>query len=307
MLNLKDLLYFVQVVDRGGFSAAGRSLRIPKSTLSHRVQQLEASLGVRLVSRNSRRFGMTDIGRQFYENALSTLQQAEITEASVRQHLSEPSGVIRITTPVAIAQFALRNLLPAFLAKYPKVRIVQYATDVQLDIVADGFDLALRGHSRPLLSSTLVQRKIAGVPWLLFAGSDYLDRAGTPERPADLAGHDAIAMAQESAATWRLQRARAKDVVIPIEPRFTSNDMVALKQAACTGLGIVALPAYVCWPEVQTGALRPVLPGWSAADSSVTALIPYRHGLLPAVRVLIDYLAAEFPRAVAIDLDGTKN
>ena len=94
MLDLKDLSYFVNVVDRGGFSAAGRSLRIPKSTLSHRIQQLEASLGVRLVNRTSRRFGVTEIGRDFYQNAIATLLQAEHTEASIRQHLSEPSGAL---------------------------------------------------------------------------------------------------------------------------------------------------------------------------------------------------------------------
>lgn len=303
MLDLKDLLYFVQSVDRGGFSAAGRSLRIPKSTVSHRVQQLEETLGVRLVNRTSRRFGLTEIGREFYENALATLEQAEITEASIRQHLSEPSGVISLTTPVAIAQFALRDLLPRFLAQYPKVRIVQHATDVQVDIVAEGFDLALRGHSQPLPSSTLIQRKIADVPWLLFAGSEYLDRAGTPKKPSELTEHAAIAMGREAAATWRLQRPRSQDVVIAIEPRFTSNDMVALKQAACAGLGVVALPAYVCWPEVEAGQLRQVLPGWVAANSSVTALIPYRRGLLPAVRALVDFLAAEFPQAVAIGLN----
>ena len=301
MLELKDLFYFVQVVDRGGFSAAGRGLRIPKSTLSHRIQQMEETLGVRLVNRTSRRFGMTEIGRDFYENALATLQQAEITEASVRRHLSEPSGVVRLATSVAIAQFALRDLLPAFLARYPKVRIVQHATDAQIDIVAEGFDLALRGHSQPLPSSTLVQRKIADVPWLLFAGSDYLAQAGTPMKPDDLAGHAAIAMERKNAASWRLRHPRHQDVEIAIEPRFKSNDMVALKQAACAGLGIVALPAYVCWPEVQAASLRHVLPGWVAEESSVTALIPYRRGLLPAVRALLDYLAEELPRAVALN------
>jgi DNA-binding transcriptional LysR family regulator len=304
MLDLKDLHYFVQVVDRGGFSAAGRSLRIPKSTLSHRIQQLEESLGVRLVNRTSRRFGMTEIGRGFYENALATLQQAEVAEASIRQHLSEPSGVVRITTPVAIAQFALRDLLPAFLARYPKVRVIQHATDVHVDIVAEGFDLALRGHSQPLPNSTLVQRKIASVAWLLFAGTDYLEQAGAPKKPADLTGHAVIALGQDAGTTWQLQRPRHPDAVVPIEPRFTSNDMVALKQAACAGLGIVALPAYVCWPEVQAGQMRQVLPGWTSQEASITALLPYRRVLLPAVRVLVDYLAAEFPRAVAVDLEN---
>lgn len=300
MLDLKDLYYFVQVVDRGGFTAAGRTLRVPKSTLSHRVQQLEASLGIRLVNRTSRRFGMTEVGRTFYDHAVATLRQAEATEASIREHLSEPSGVVRITTPVAIAQFALRDILPAFLARYPKVRLVQHATDVRIDIVDEGFDLALRGHSQPLPNSTLVQRKIADVPWFLFAGSDYLERVGVPKSPADLNSHDAIAMGREPSANWSLRRG-PDDVDIIVEPRFASNDMVALKDAACAGLGIVALPAYVCRLDIEAGRLRQVLPEWTAAASSITALVPSRRGLLPAVRVLVDYLAEEFPKAVATD------
>ena len=135
---------------------------------------------------------------------------------------------------------------------------------MQVDIIAGGFDLALRGHSEPLPGSTLVQRKIADIPWLLFAGADYLEQAGAPKKPADLVGHAAIALGRDRGTTWRLQHPRNQAAVIPIEPRFVSNDMVALKQAACTGLGIVALPAYVCWPEALAGRLKQVLPGWIA-------------------------------------------
>jgi DNA-binding transcriptional LysR family regulator len=196
-----------------------------------------------------------------------------------------------------MSQFALRDILPAFLDRYPKVRVVEHVTDVLVDIVAEGFDLALRGHSAPLPNSTLVQRTIAHVPWFLFAGSSYLGRTRIPKSPEDLVGHSTIARVRDSA--WRLQRPDAREVVIPIEPRFACNDMVTLKQSACAGLGIVALPGYVCWPEVRTGELRQVLPEWIAVDSTVTALMPYRHGLLPAVRALVDYLATEFPKAAA--------
>jgi DNA-binding transcriptional LysR family regulator len=299
VLDLKDLHYFVQVVDRGGFTAAGRILRIPKSTLSHRLRLLEASLGIRLINRTSRRFAVTEIGRAFYENALATLRQAELTEASIRHHLSEPNGIVRMTAPVAIAQFALRDILPSFLVRHPKVRIIQHATDAQLDIVADGFDLALRGHSQPLPSSSLVQRKIGDVPWLLFAGSAYLDHMGRPEVPAHLASHAVMAMGREVDASWTLGRGRHQ-VAIPIRPRFVSNDMVALRDAACSGLGIVALPAYVCRREVDAGVLETVLPSWTAAESTVTALIPHREGMLPAVRLFIDYLAETFPQAVSV-------
>jgi DNA-binding transcriptional LysR family regulator len=305
VLDLKDVFYFVQVVDRGGFTAASRSLHVPKSTLSHRIQQLESSLGVRLVSRTSRQLGMTNVGREFYRHAQLVLRSAEAAESTVRQRLSEPIGTVRITTTGALAQFALREILPAFMYRHSKVRIVEYATDTLVDIVADGFDLALRGHSGPLPDSTLVQRTIAHVPWFLFAGPSYLSRGKIPERPEDLIGHSAIALARDDPTTWRLTRSgREEPVTIAIEPRFVSNDMFALKQAARAGLGIVALPGYVCWPEVRTGELVPLLQDWIASDASISALMPHRQGVPPAVRAVIDFLAAELPKAVSYGVPG---
>lgn len=301
MLDLKDVYYFVQVVDRGGFTAAGLSLRLPKSTLSHRVQELEASLGVRLLNRTSRQFGMTDIGKEFYQYAIATLQSAEAAEEAVRQRLTEPSGVIRLTTAVEIAQFALRDLLPIFLDRHPKVRIIEIATDRYVDIVGEGFDLAIRGHTTPLQDSTLVQRAIAHVPWYLFAGPRYLDRMGVPERPEDLAQHAIISIVRSGPLQWQLKGPTGEEVVLPIDPRFQSNNMVALKEAACANLGIAALPGYICRSELQSGGLRQLLPDWVAADARMSALIPFRTGLLPAVRSLVDFLAVEIPVITAFD------
>jgi DNA-binding transcriptional LysR family regulator len=301
MLDLKDVYYFVQVVDRGGFTAAGVSLRLPKSTLSHRVQELEASLGVRLLNRTSRQFGMTDIGKEFYQYAIATLQSAEAAEEAVRQRLTEPSGVIRLTTAVEIAQFALRDLLPIFLNRHPKVRIIEIATDRYVDIVGEGFDLAIRGHTTPLQDSTLVQRAIAHVPWYLFAGPKYLDQMGVPERPEDLAQHATISMVRNGPLQWELRGPDDAEIVMPIDPRFQSNNMVALKEAACANLGIAALPGYICRSELQAGNLRQLLPDWVAADARMSALIPFRTGLLPAVRSLVDFLAVEIPVITAFD------
>src|SRR5262245_28011729 len=137
MLELRDVYCFVQVVDRGGFTSAGQSLRLPKSTLSHRVQELETALGVRLINRTSRQFAMTEVGAEFYQYAVALLQSAEVAEEAVRQRLAEPSGLLRITTAVEIAQFALRDLLPDFLGRHPKVNIVEIATDKLVDIVGE--------------------------------------------------------------------------------------------------------------------------------------------------------------------------
>ena len=163
--------------------------------------------------------------------------------------------------------------------------------------------MAIRARSDPLPDSTLVQRTLTPAPWLLFAGSAYLDAHEEPQTPKDLQKHASLFMMRTGVApVWRLRHAgKAKaDVVIRLTPRLLSDDMIGLKQAAIAGLGIVALPGYVCREDVRSGALRRVLPAWLAGDSTITALIPYRQGLLPSVRVFIDHLAAEFPKAVVM-------
>src|SRR5580698_10370887 len=128
MLDLNDFFHFVQVVDRGGFTAAGRTLRIPKSTLSHRIQQLETDLGVRLLNRTSRRFAMTDAGEEFYRHAVVMLHDAELAESAIRHRLTEPTGTVRCTAAMAIMQFAMGDIMVDFLFRYPKVNVVAHAT-----------------------------------------------------------------------------------------------------------------------------------------------------------------------------------
>jgi DNA-binding transcriptional LysR family regulator len=303
VLDLNHFYYFVQVVDRGGFTAAGRMLRIPKSTLSHRVQQLETNLGVRLLNRTSRRFGMTDAGEEFYRHAVVMLREAEQAETAIRHRLNEPTGTLRCTAAMATMQFAMRDIVADFLIRYPNVNVVAHATDQNVDIIGENYDVAIRAHSDPLPDSTLVQRTLAPAPWFLFAGSAYLDANKMPQTPKDLQNHPSLFMMRTGfTPVWRLRHCKdgKGEVVVRLKPRLLSDDMIGLKQAAIAGLGVVALPGYVCRPEVRSGALRRVLPTWLAGDSTITALIPYRQGLLPSVRVFVDHLAAEFPKAVLL-------
>jgi Transcriptional regulator len=303
LLYLNDFFYFVQVVDRGGFTAAGRTLRIPKSTLSHRIQQLENTLGVRLLNRTSRRFGMTDAGSDFYRHAVMMLREAELAETAIRQRLSEPTGTVRFTAAVATMQFAMRDIVADFLVRHPKVNVVAHATDQYVDIVAENYDVAIRAHSGKLPDSTLVQRTLTPAPWLLFAGAAYLDANGPVDTPRDLAKHPSLFMMRTGVEPiWRLRRStgRGEKVVVPLTPRLLIDDMLSLKQAAIGGLGLVALPGYVCRDDLKSGVLRQVLPDWIADDSTLTALIAYRQGLLPSVRAFIDHLAAELPMSVLI-------
>jgi DNA-binding transcriptional LysR family regulator len=277
VLDLNDFFYFVQVVDRGSFTAAGRALQVPKSTLSHRIQQLETSLGVRLINRTSRRFAMTDAGEEFYRHAVAMLGEAELAEMAMRHRLHEATGTVRCTAAVATMQFAMRDMLADFLVRYPKVNVVAHATDRNVDIVGENYDVAVRAHSDPLPDSTLVQRTLTPAPWFLFAGSAYLDANKLPQTPKDLQNHPSLFMMRTGVApVWQLRHSTRgrRQAAIRLTPRLLSDDMIALKQAAIAGLGIVALPGYVCRDEVRAGALRRVLPAWLAGDSTITALIP---------------------------------
>jgi DNA-binding transcriptional LysR family regulator len=298
LLDLNDFYYFVNVVDRGGITAASRSLSVPKSTVGHRIQTLEAALGVRLINRTSRQFSVTEIGLDFYKHAALMLEQAQAAEDIVKQRLVEPSGLIRVTTAVATAQFVTGKLLPGFLDRFPKISILQHVSDASVDLIAENFDLAIRAHSTTLPDSNLVQRSLGSVPWRLFAGPRYMAQYGLPAKPEELASHHALFMMRGGLPPmWRLRNAEGFEYTSRLDPRLMSDDMFGLKAAARAGLGIVALPAYTCREDVALGELLPVLPEWSAGDSSLTALMPIRH-LLPSVRAFMDFLLAEIPRTI---------
>ena len=246
---------------------------------------------------------MTDAGEEFYRHAVVMLGEAEVAETAIRHRLKEPTGTVRCTAGVATMQFAMRDMIADFLVRFPKVNVVAHVTDQNVDIVGENYDVAIRAHSDPLPDSTLVQRTLTPAPWLLFAGSAYFDANKAPQTPADLQKHPSLFMMRTGVApVWRLRHeSKPKDeVVMRLTPRLLSDDMITLKQAAIAGLGVVALPGYVCREDVRSGALRRVLPTWLAGNSTITALIPYRQGLLPSVRVFMDHLAAEFPKAVVM-------
>jgi DNA-binding transcriptional LysR family regulator len=301
MLDLNDFYYFVQVVDRGGITAASKSLVMPKSTVSHRIQQLEARLGARLINRTSRQFSITDVGLDFYKQAVAMLEQAHAAEAVVKQRLMEPSGTIRLTTAIATAQFATGRVIPHFLCRFPKIDIYQHITDAAVDIVAENIDVAIRAHSSPLPDSNLIQRTLGDAPWRLFAGRRYLEKFGIPESPDVLADHKSLFVKRSGVAPiWRLSGPAGAEHTVRLEPRLVSDDMSGLKLSAMEGLGVVALPAYVCKEELISGELQQVLPEWSAGESTLTALMSARQGMLPSVRAFMNFLVDEIPKAISV-------
>ncbi len=300
MLDLNDVFYFVQVVEKKGISAAARALDLPKSTVSRHILALETGLGARLIQRTTRTFAVTEIGQEFYAHAVATLIEAETAENVVRQRMADPSGTIRFSCSVALAQLGVAELIPRFMTLFPRIRIVQHATNRLVDPVQEGFDVCLRAHSTPLPASTLIQRRLVDIPWHLFAGPAYLARKGTPANPDDLAAHDGVGLRQtDEAHVWSLtyEQRPDKKATVAYAPCLQSDDMGTLKVAARM-LGIVALPGYVGRKEVESGLLVRVLPEWHAGIATLSILMPSRRGLLPSVRAFIDFLSTYVPPAV---------
>jgi len=300
VLDLNDVFYFVQVVEKKGISAAARALDLPKSTVSRHILALETGLGARLIQRTTRTFAVTEIGQEFYAHAVATLIEAETAENVVRQRMADPSGTIRFSCSVALAQLGVAELIPRFMTLFPRIRIVQHATNRLVDPVQEGFDVCLRAHSTPLPASTLIQRRLVDIPWHLFAGPAYLARKGTPANPDDLAAHDGVGLRQtDEAHVWSLtyEQRPDKKATVAYAPCLQSDDMGTLKVAARM-LGIVALPGYVGRKEVESGLLVRVLPEWHAGIATLSILMPSRRGLLPSVRAFIDFLSTYVPPAV---------
>ena len=298
MLDLNNLYYFVQVVDHRGFAAAARALKLPKSSLSRRIIELEAQLNAQLITRTSRSFAVTDVGRDLYERAAAMLAEARAAEDVVRRRVAEPSGPVRFTVVVALAQFVLPELLPRFLEKFPRIEVVQHATDRFVDLFEENFDLALRAHSEPLPNSPLIGRKIASTSRYLVAAPGYIERHPISDDPQELANHASLLFRGLMDRAWLLRRNNGEEMRVAASPRLLSDDLRTLKHAAQAGLGIAALPAFTCRLELRAGRLRRVLPGWTAGGADITMLTTSRRNTLPAVRVFADFLATELPAAM---------
>lgn len=292
MQDLNDMAYFAEVVDRGGFAAAGRSLGLPKSKLSRRVAELEARLGVRLLQRTTRKLSLTETGELYHRHCAAMREQADAAAEAVALVRNEPRGTIRVSCPVTLAQSTLGPLLPEFLARHPLVRIDMVVSNRAVDLVQEGIDVALR--VRPTLedSGSGVVKSLGISQGLLVASPALLDAHGQPATPEDLAKLPTVAMsaAADGRAQWRLIGPAGKVHQLGHRPRYTADDLLTLRYAAVQGLGMSILPDYLCFHELQQGTLVQVLPGWAPPAGVIHALFPSRRGMVPAVRRLLDFL-----------------
>ena len=296
MQDLNDLYYFAVVVDHGGFAAAERALGIPKSRLSRRISQLENELGVRLLQRSTRRFAVTDVGQSVYRHAQSMLAEATAAREVVDRLSAEPRGVVKVSVPVGIAQQLMPKLLPEFLARYPEVRVQMHVSNRRVDVINEGFDVAIRVRTRLDDDGSLVLRTFGQIQELLVASPRYLDKAGRPKVPEDLASHTSMTMGEEDGRhRWELQGRDGEVRRVELKPRVSGFDFPMLMDLARQGLGITMLPETMCADAVRSGALEVVLPDWRLPQGVAHAVFASRRGMLPAVRVFIDFLAEKLP------------
>jgi len=294
--DLNDLYYFAVVVDHGGFAAAERALGIPKSRLSRRISQLEGELGVRLLQRSTRRFAVTDVGQSVYRHAQSMLAEATAAREVVDRLSAEPRGVVKVSVPVGIAQQLMPKLLPEFLARYPEVRVQMHVSNRRVDVINEGFDVAIRVRTKFDDDGSLIMRSFGQIQELLVASPRYLDKAGRPATPEDLVSHTSMTMGEdEGRQRWELQGRDGEVRRIDLKPRVSGFDFPMLMDLARQGLGITMLPETMCADAVRSGALEVVLPDWRLPQGVAHAVFASRRGMLPAVRVFIDFLAEKLP------------
>lgn len=291
MQDLNDLLFFAEVVDRGGFAAAGRALNVPKSRLSRRVAELEERLGVRLLHRTTRKLSLTPAGEIYHRHCVAMREQAQAADEAVAHVQEEPRGTIRVTCPVTLAQTTFGPLLPRFLAAHPQVRIEMQVTNRVVDLVQEGVDIALRVRASLEDSGTLVIKNLGATHGVLLASPQLLQRFGAPQDVEHLRQLPTVAMsAGDGRTTWTLLGPRGTRFDLEHRPVYTADDLQTLKCAVLQGTGMSVLPDYLCREEMRRGDLVTVLPGWAPVPGMVLAVFPSRRGMVPAVRRLLDFL-----------------
>jgi len=295
MRDLNDLYYFVQVVDHGGFAAAGRALGMPKSRLSRRIALLERRLSVRLVQRSTRHFSVTEIGQTFYAHCRAMLVEAEAAEEAVEFTRSEPCGIVRMTCPTALLDARIGEMLAEFMVKYPRVEVYLDATNRRVDVIGESMDLAIRVRPPPLEDTDLVLRTLAERSQCLVASPLLLEQKGTPQVPADLTRLPSMALgAPQNEHAWNLFGPDGAHATVHHRPRLVTRGMLTLRAAAVAGVGVVQLPIMMVRDELARGELVQVVRDWAPRREIIHAVFASRRGLLPSVRALIDFLADRF-------------
>lgn len=300
MHALQPLLAFAETAKRGNFAAAARELACTPSTLAKAVARLEAQLGVRLFHRTTRRVTLSDDGERLFEHCKRVLNELELLQEQASGARTAPSGTLRIDMPVSLGRIVMLPLLARLAGEHPNLAIDARFSDVYVDLVKDGIDVAIR--TGELRDSTLVARQLSTQTLLLFAAPSYLERAGCPRNLSDLDRHTAILFRVPSTGRdrpWDL-RVHGRSTKFMPRSRVRVDQGDALVAAAVQGLGIGQVPHYMVERELRAGILVELLPALRPKPMPIWAVMPSSRLVPPRVRVLVDLLAASsaaFPGA----------
>ncbi len=291
-MEIGQLRSFVKVVQTGSFTRAADALGVQKAHLSRTISALEHQLGARLLERTTRSLSLTEIGREIFERAVGIIGAVEDTERVAHRMLGEPRGTLRITCGVEFGMIAVSRWIGEYLERYPHVRVESDFTGRVVDIVHEGFDLAIR--IGPLADSTLAARKLGELDYGLFASRAYLARRGSPRTPNQLKDHELLRFSGgRHTQAWVLRRDDHEERVEALG-RLRVNNSFAVRDAAARGLGIALLPRVVVGESAGRARLVPVLPDWQPPSVPVHAVFPGTRYLTPKVRAFIDHAVEAF-------------
>ncbi len=290
-MNLSDVVVFVSVARERSFTRAARMLELPKSTVSERIARLEASLGVRLFDRTTRALRLTSSGIDYFDRVRPLVQGIEEASDAVSSAHQAPRGILRIGAPLLVAQSFLADLVADFLGLYPDVEIelVLQEHASAFDLVHDRLDLAI--HVFGTLEPSHIVRKLGSSRRILVASPDYVSDRGAPREPADLKAHACVVTGPTRKMVWSFVRddgAGAVDVAVTGRYAVTSLELV--QRAVLRGLGMSALPLFLCMDHVDKGRLVRVMPGWSLPDATVHVVYPSGQQLPARTRAFADLL-----------------
>jgi DNA-binding transcriptional LysR family regulator len=293
MDRFTSLTIFARVVANGSFAAAARQLNMSPAAVSTHIQALEARLGTRLLNRTTRSVGLTEVGQAFYERAAHILAELEETERMAGEQQKAPKGVLRVNVTPSFGDLHVATAVADFAAKYPEISIELIATARFVDLIEEGFDLAVRTEPPP--ESSLIARRIAPVRLVVCGAPDYLEKRGTPQRLSDLAAHNCLRFSELSFRDeWRMTGPDGKETQVPVDGNLRANTTVALRAAALRGQGLVLLPTFIVGDDLKTGRLIPVLNEFAPPDAAIRAMYPHSRHLSAKVRIFTDFLVDRF-------------
>ncbi len=281
---------FRRVVEAGSFSAVARETRLSQPTVSKHIAALEERLGTRLLNRSTRQLNLTDAGREHYEHCVRILDDLAEAESSVGRRTSQPTGTLRISTPIAFGRLQILPRLWRFIAAYPELKIDLLMDDHNIDLVKEGVDVVIR--MGPMESSSLIAQKIGDCARVTVASPDYLAAHGEPGKPADLKQHDCLVFTLLSTRNeWYFTGHKGMEKV-RVKGRFSTNSPDAIREAALAGMGIAVTPLWLIDGCIEAGRLKPVLNDYRPTPMAVHAAYPDRRFVPRKVRAFIEHIHA---------------